>query len=380
MCLRDVCSGPWTGYRPGVDLRYDIPMQDLLHVVKKLRNNLKYLTTKFLLFTDPKKITRENCYEFSARWDIIFFMWENCLKFKECVTKSGVALADKQDPSEVVTLSFTYPLFYKMGFKGMGLYLEVIYLTFASFYDKSLTPLKRLVHISAAKAVFTLWRERSTKRGIRGKHFITKESYDDFICAADGLVLYIITLVTRYPDAPIVPWFFTSDGCEQLFGWLRTGFNAGRRSNLSNSTSVRGMSKKNRSLELDEEGLHLLEHTVAHTRGKPLIPCPEETKIFHGRDINIHQVRAAMTEGGLLGQEKFKSNSDYSENVYVIGVDDDEEDDESEDEDQDGDFIDLDLGPSDEVSGAVHLDTAVALYCNGGKSFQDRLGSEDSGL
>ena len=71
----------------GIDLRYDVPMQDLLHVVKSWGT----IWNKFLLLTDPKNITRENCYEYSARWEITFFMWENCPKFKECVTKSGVA-------------------------------------------------------------------------------------------------------------------------------------------------------------------------------------------------------------------------------------------------------------------------------------------------
>ena len=43
----------------------------------------------------------------------------------------------------------------------------------------------------------------------------------------------------------------------------------GRRTNLDFADAVKGMSKQNMTFTLDEEGIHLLEETVAHARGGP---------------------------------------------------------------------------------------------------------------
>ena len=60
-----------------------------------------------------------------------------------------MAVHDKQDPSLVSQLCFTYQLFYDSGYHGMGLYLEVVFLLFTAFYDKSLSPSDRMVRVSA---------------------------------------------------------------------------------------------------------------------------------------------------------------------------------------------------------------------------------------
>ena len=49
----------------------DIPMQDMLHFLKKLRNNLKYLSTKLLLFCDPECLNENNRLKFCANWECI---------------------------------------------------------------------------------------------------------------------------------------------------------------------------------------------------------------------------------------------------------------------------------------------------------------------
>ena len=72
----------------------------------------------------------------------------------------------------------------------------------------------------------------------------------------------------------LCPW--SSDACEQLFAFLRTGRYCGRRTNLDALTVLQGMSKKNRTLTLDEEGEHMLEHTIAHTRGRTLLSGQEK--------------------------------------------------------------------------------------------------------
>ena len=44
------------------------------------------------------------------------------------------------DHSLVTEFCFTFQMFYDEGFHGMGMHLEMIYLLFTSFYDKSLIP------------------------------------------------------------------------------------------------------------------------------------------------------------------------------------------------------------------------------------------------
>lgn len=170
------------------------------------------------------------------------------------ITKSSAILSDKQDPSLVTELSLTYPLLYEHGFDAMVMYLEVIHLLFTAFYDKSLTPLQRVKNISIVKTILTLWREDLSKLKMRGRHFVTKQTFDDVICTLDGFILYIVLLPTKFPDADVVPWFLTSDACEQLFAFLRTGRYHGRRSNLDALTVLQGMSKKIALLRLTKRG------------------------------------------------------------------------------------------------------------------------------
>ena len=67
------------------------------------------------------------------------------------------------------------------------------------------------------------WREKLLKARCVGKHFITSQSYDDFLASVDGLVWYILSCVSNFPKADIVPWYLTSDSLEQLFAWLGGG-------------------------------------------------------------------------------------------------------------------------------------------------------------
>ena len=64
-------------------------MQDLLYAIKKMCNNMKYLTARLVLFCDPPKVTFENRYTYyTVRWDLII----------EIVKLDN--FLDKQDPAQ----------------------------------------------------------------------------------------------------------------------------------------------------------------------------------------------------------------------------------------------------------------------------------------
>ena len=121
------------------------------------------------------------------------------------------------------------------------------------------------------------------------KHFITAPTFQDLITGLEEMVHYLVQCATKYKDCDIAPWHFVSDSCEQLFAFLCTGFHKGCQTNLSSASVVHGAARKNRCLELDAKGSHLVAHDVAHTRGKTLIPNPNQTRVYKGRDTRRHQ-------------------------------------------------------------------------------------------
>ena len=84
-------------------------------------------------------------------------------KFRDCVTKSSVILTDKEDPSLVTELCYTYQLFYDHECDAPGLWLELIYLTFLAFYAKAQSPEERMVNVSIVRAILITWREACVK-------------------------------------------------------------------------------------------------------------------------------------------------------------------------------------------------------------------------
>ena len=330
----------------GLNTRDQISMQDILHNCKKFRNNAKYGPTRLLLFGDPENVIIAERYAFVASWDVIIHMYNTNRHFKDSVTRSSIAVHDKQDPSLVTELCFTYQLFYDEGYHGMGLLLELIYLMFTAFYDKSLTPADRMVRASIVKTVVMIWREEMTRLKAIGDHFLTRETFKDVIIGVEGLMWYLLMSQEKEMN-PIVPWFFSSDCCEQTFAWLRTGQHEGRRTNLDAYDILRGLRKRNRSLELDAAGNHLLEPTVAHTRGKTLIPKPNPTRVFCGKDTNRNELRDALREGVEIAKRKISKHCKFTNCSYVSDSRLSEEDSSEDDYEISSDE---DAGPEDMVS------------------------------
>jgi hypothetical protein len=90
----------------------------------------------------------------------------------------------------------------------------MIYSTFSAFYDKALSPEVRMVNVSIVRAILITWREAYVKWKAVTKHFITTPTYEDMITGVEGFIMYIILNTTKFPQQPIVPWYFNSDSCE----------------------------------------------------------------------------------------------------------------------------------------------------------------------
>ena len=308
------------------------------------------------------------------RWDIITHCWETSETFQDLVTKSSVCLSDKQDPSLVTELCFAYLIFYELGYHGMALYMEMMYLLLTAFYDKSLNPFERVVNVSIVKTILTLWREELLKRKVLGKHFITKPTFDDVICSIDGLICYLL-LATEFPDAEIVPWLLSSDACEQLFAFLRTGRFCGRRTNLTALTVVQGMAKRNRNLTLDEEGFHMMEDTIAHTRGRSLIPNPKkEFSIYKGKDITPKKIKDAIDEGARIGREKFLTHTNFTSGDNCANDSEDENEDDNDSDGEDDDCSDLEIDSF--VNESSDEDEDDLMNFSGGRRYHPKTAAE----
>ena len=75
----------------------DFPCSDALHMLKKLRNNSKYLSTRLLLFANPANITVSNRLKWSARWECVIQLWHDDEDFRDAISKSAIGVQDKQD-------------------------------------------------------------------------------------------------------------------------------------------------------------------------------------------------------------------------------------------------------------------------------------------
>ena len=180
----------------------------------------------------------------------------------------------------------------------------------AAFYDKSLTVSERAENAWTVFTFFTLWGEHSKKFNT-SENFITRESFNDLITAANGLVLYFVDLICNHPKAPVVPWFLSSDHNEQLFARIRVGRYSGRRTQID-STRVPDV----------ECGTSV--HKTAHTRGKTLFRSewskhPEKKiAVDFGVSVKMSNLIQSLKRGSKFGEKLFVSSSSYGSS-YLSG-------------------------------------------------------------
>ena len=217
-------------------------------------------------------------------------------------TLSALNLTDRQDPSLVSDLTCLHKYFLKEGYSATALYFRSLQYLAEAFLDKSLSPEERVEKAYYCKSFFVIWKGNVTN----STQFITWQTYKDIKCTCDGLVLYLITLQKRFKSATVTTYLLGSDANEQLYAWIRTGFFAGRRTNLDAILLAYGCEKRNVRSEL---ALPDDETSYAHSRGRSVlqeeVPLPNETwkgnkekiKEWFGKDITTQGIKNAMECG-----------------------------------------------------------------------------------
>ena len=357
-------------------------MQDICHVLKKLVNCLHYLSTRFIIMADSYSIEDT---KFTLNWGMILKLATESEEFRDSVSLTTLQHSDRQNPQCAAELMATWDVLKQAGFLSLSAYLKAGFLLLAAFYDKSLTVSERAENAWTVFTFFTLWGEHSKKFNT-SENFITRESFNDLITAANGLVLYFVDLICNHPKAPVVPWFLSSDHNEQLFARIRVGRYSGRRTQID-STRVPDV----------ECGTSV--HKTAHTRGKTLFRSEwskhPEKKIavdFGGSVKMSNLIQSLNLRGSKIGEELFVSSSSYGssylsgDNGNVISErrrslqfplsygSEEQSDDESDHESEDNfsDYEDEELVDSStkvRIRGKeIDYRSAVTKYCNQGKT------------
>ena len=178
-----------------LDLFYDsngenplFALQDPLHVLKKARNNVKRLETRCLSLGIVSG-KEEHCL---IRWDLVYNFFQTHKEVMLHSSISAVNVTDKQDPSQVTDISQLYELFIFHGYTALGLYFKAVHFLAEAFLDKEINPYERVYKAWWCKNFFVKWEENTS---YSGQHIITSQTFQDLICACDGLILYIQLLI-----------------------------------------------------------------------------------------------------------------------------------------------------------------------------------------
>ena len=154
--------------------------QDMLHVTKKLRNNVR--------------------------------LWEDSHLFKMNTSRSAVCYVDRQDPSFVLDIARYFEMF--AHFPATRAFFQMIWFLCRAFLDKSLIVKQRLYYTWRVKSFFVLWRKK-----VRALNSITKQTFDDVVSCCDGIMHYIWQINGKGLVA--VPWFLGSNPNEQFWADMR---------------------------------------------------------------------------------------------------------------------------------------------------------------
>ena len=192
---------------------------DIVHITKKLRNQLLNMVSKTLTI-GPWHITLQHIKE-------VMMGMEN-VGIKHGISKSAYDVADKQNvraANELMKRRDLPQLLLKYcGEKATGtaLYFEYSSLLIMAYFDTEMSAGERM--ISAFKAVFFFdyWNEWLQKSGYkRQSSFISDQSHKDLTIAAYALVIDYAANCLDNPCQQFLPCNHNSDKIEHLFGEVR---------------------------------------------------------------------------------------------------------------------------------------------------------------
>ena len=371
-------------------------LQDPLHVLKKLRNNVKRLETRCLALGYDKRKEKQ----FTVRWDLIYTFFKFHPEVMLHASISAMNLTDKQDPSLVMDISRLYEFLITYEYTSLGLYFKATHYIAEAYLDKQLDPYQRVYKVWWAKTFFVTWHDNVSYKG----QFITDQTYKDMICACDALILYITLLIRKFPDAVITTEILGSDQNEQLFAFIRVSYAGGRSRNIDAAKMAFGIEKKNVRSELSlPEDTSVVAHTRGRTLMRPVVPCPmatssstpavevnavEEATVWTAKMMNIGQLMTTMNKAS---EDCIKEGKQHKLPVFLqeldpqertgrrvqngINNEEDDSDDEAVDNEEEIPPVEFeDDGDTDskkistKLYGPLNLRTAEVLLLNGGRS------------
>lgn len=355
------------------------PMQDMLHNIKKLRNNIFYTETKCLFLGDDP--SREK--ELMVRWDLVWDLFTNKPELLQHCSLSALVVKDKQDPSLVTDLTCLYKYFLEEGYHALGMYLKCTHWLCEAFLDKDLSPMERVYRAYYAKSFFYRWFHHSKSR----HSSVTSPTFYDVCCCVDGLIDYLLTLLKKFPNAPIVTFYLGSDICEQVFAFIRISRYSGRRTNLDADILSYGLERRNVSSELTYDTTQFVAHTRGRVVLKKVVPLPDEKameyvtpdELFYGRDLKESDIRNTIkkaindcfTECVKFGFDCFSNASlnalprDISRKASVTEEIHPKEDNEETLNHEDEEPEEEDASIISTPMGKMHIRTAESIFLNG---------------
>lgn len=201
----------WFNARFDTDRCY-YPVQDMVHIGTKLRNNCLNQRLKF--------------GQHIITFDHLKYLIRNVTKEKHKLTMSMVQPTDRQNFNSVLCISNekVISLLLKIpNTEGTVMYLRLIDKILRSFLDLTLKPLERIRNIWFALFMLRIWRQNiNDTRGKSVDQFISHNCYSCIEINAHALVLIILYLKERKLDHLLCPELFGSQPCEGTFRQVRS--------------------------------------------------------------------------------------------------------------------------------------------------------------
>ena len=343
-----------------------------------------YTETKCLTLGDDP--LREK--ELVVRWDHIWDFFATRPELLQHCSLSAIVVKDKQDPSLVTDLTCLYKYFLSEGYLALGMYLKCTHFLCEAFLDKELSPMERVYKAYYAKAFFYKWFHNNKKKP---HNTITSETFHDVCCCVDGLIDYLLMLMKKFPNAPVVTFYLGSDICEQIFAFIRISRYSGRRTNLDADILSYGLERRNVCSLLTDDTPQFAAHTRGRCVLKDPIPLPEESLpekscragLFYGRDILESDIKNTIKNAindcfiqchgygfncfNNVSLNEIPRNSSYV-SPHNINEDDCDEIDDIEDlNNEDEELCNEEATVINTPMGRMHIRTAESIFLNGGK-------------
>lgn len=144
-----------------------------------------------------------------------------------CLFRRDVERVDKQDDRAAARLfsgetlhclSTHFP-----GHRALIVYIFVIGELIDAWQNRRIQHITRVQMVLRARFFLMAWRTHIIKHPDHRTdiHFISRESFNIFLCLCDSLIQLVISYRQFFPMYPLLPWLHSTEMVEHLFGILR---------------------------------------------------------------------------------------------------------------------------------------------------------------